>query len=141
MVLPVTQTHIEECEKDISLQAYRATIGIFNGHLRSGKQYFIPNKLFFKKPNHNFEFAFRDWINVLNDRKLHAHDTKSHKLCGNIIAIAIITSLLLCLANDVEKNPGPAQNHCDILVCHANLRSLKSKGKILNINNLQENLI
>ena len=49
------------------------------------------------------------------------------------MACTVILHLLLCLANDIELNPGPTSGFHDILICHANIRSLKSEGKLLSI--------
>jgi hypothetical protein len=37
------------------------------------------------------------------------------------------------MANDVESNPGPAKDFCDLSICHANIRSLKAKDRLLHV--------
>jgi hypothetical protein len=43
----------------------------------------------------------------------------------NIIFMIFILILLMCMAGDIESNPGPSNNICKNLnICHVNIRSL-----------------
>ena len=117
----------------ITLQAYRSTIGSFNGCTKHGNMNKFPSKLFFDHSSYTFEYGINEWSNKLYRLRLHAHVVRSRQFCLNAIAVSLVINILLCVANDVEKNPGPNERVLDISICHANIRSLKGQNKMLNI--------
>ena len=40
---------------------------------------------------------------------------------------------MLVLANDIERNPGPLNDGCNLRICHANVRSLKAADRFMHI--------
>ncbi|MCP3899199.1 MAG: hypothetical protein GY707_05745, partial [Desulfobacteraceae bacterium] len=45
----------------------------------------------------------------------------------------LLQTSLLILCGDVHPNPGPTFDYNNLTICHSNIRSIKSKNKLLNI--------
>ncbi len=86
------------------------------------RQFLIPKHLFFDRFNSNFTYGRCEWSQVL-----YQSLRKPKCTVVDIIGFALLFQLLL-LCGDIHPNPGPVPHttYCDITVCHANVRSLRS---------------
>ena len=65
--------------------------------------------------------------------KMQHQKIKSKLYSHCIIATSLVIHMLIILSNDIHQNPGPNYTMSDLTICHANIRSLKAKGKFLSI--------
>ena len=117
----------------ISLEGYRAAIGTFHCCIRDEGSFFIPCA--FSKCNDYdiFNVGKRNWSKHNHNFVMHAEQLKLCLLLKSYIGLPLAISLLLVLANDIELNPGPQIDGCNLSICHANVRSLKAKDRLLHI--------
>ena len=57
----------------------------------------------------------------------------SKNLLHGYIAYSLILQLLLAMCMDIHPNPGPSADFRNLTICHANIRSVKGKNKLLHI--------
>ncbi len=112
----------------ISIESWRAAIG--NYHFKGTvplKLRYIPHHIFFDRFNTNFLYGRREWAKLVYKTSYY---TVQKIRIDSIIATTVIIQMLLICAG-IHPNPGPIGNteHCDITICHANVRSLKSRDK------------
>ena len=101
----------------ISIEAYRASIGLFNNCTRDClKTFSYPNLLFFHNNNSNFR-SLRSWSMYLKSNTVNKQAIRSNILLRQMIAISIVIQTIIILANDTELNPGPRSpdSLCDFI--------------------------
>ena len=122
----------------VAITAWRAAIGTFYLRKRSSDKnpFLIPRHLFFGKFNSNYMFTEREWASYLR-RDLYKQRTR--ECLKSIIATSLLLQILLICAG-IHPNPGPAlcNEYCDISICHANVRSLKTRNNLGMFDKLAE---
>ena len=109
----------------ISLNLYRASIGLFGGGTKKRLSFLFPKHMMHERFGAHFMHGRKQWSELLVNEKCN-RAMKSRMLCKTILALTVILQLLM-LCGDIENNPGPTDDNvsCDISICHANIRSLK----------------
>lgn len=111
----------------ISISAYRAAIGLFSN---CAKQRIVKcPKFFFTNGHPDFSVGVVKWSRYLYREKVLKKNIYSKLFLRNVIAGSLVMQMLLVMSGDVHTNPGPAQ----LTMCHANVRSLRSRDKLLNV--------
>ena len=81
-------------------------------------------------------YSRREWARILYSKEQKSRTLSLLLGLGPVVISFIIQMLLIC--SGVHPNPGPVniQEHCDISICHVNIRSLKHLDKFGNLDKL-----
>ena len=110
----------------ISLVAYRATIGIFDGRKKDCSMSDLPdNKFNDRKYFSRHEMLRYTRYCMLNYGRKLARDTFSAAVRSGLLIV-----FLIILSGNVHPNPGPFH---DITISHTNIRSLKAENRLTHI--------
>ena len=118
----------------IGIQSYRAAIGSFCAVSRIKNLFTIPKQKFFNNDNYNCFYTFHEWSQFLTQCRNNKTKIYASVLVKCVIGMSHLLYLLILLCGDVHPNPGPNCEYSDISICHTNIRSLKSKDKMMHIN-------
>ena len=117
----------------INIQIYRSTIGLFNCCIKTSKRIVFPKFRFNASNNHCFMYKLHEWSNHLVHLQKNKNLINSRYLCKGFIGINLFIHILLILCHDIHPNPGPPFDYTNLSLCHANIRSLRAKDKLLGI--------
>ena len=114
----------------ISVEAYRASIGLFNCCFFDSMKLRCPAHFFDRYCKLIWGHGVGSWSQYVHGCKMNKGRINSNANLKYIIAYSLVLQVLLLLANDVESNPGPFSN---LKICHCNIRSLRVKDRLVHI--------
>ena len=120
--------HCSSITTGISIEAYRAAIGLFSGQTKDSGYSDIPYCPF-RDNNYFKKYTWKRYNLFLT---LTKPNKLAHYAICNVIATSLIIQMLISLSGNVHPNPGP-DKQCDLSICHANIRSLKAIDRMTHI--------
>ena len=113
----------------VDINAYRSTVGLFNGRYENCNFADMKYCPFTETKYYSKSKWLRYQRFLLSTRSVR----KSRSSINNIIGASIIISMMLLMSGDIHRNPGPNVMHKDISICHINVRSINATDRLCHI--------
>ena len=108
----------------ITIEAYRASIGMFVTRIKDNK-FSFPQFLFKSKYYFCF-YGINEWSKYIdsyeNKRAIYVRS-----IFQSVIALSILFNCLVLMCGDIHPNPGPNCHRKELNICHTNIQSIKAK--------------